>query len=386
MPLSKMSRKVAGLMSSATEEVDNAVKEMQRKGVTDIVSLGVGEPCFETPTNITNAACKSLRAGRTKYELTAGDYELREAICEKLKHENNVDVTVDNIIVTPSGKFAVFLAFQAVLEEGDKVLIIDPAWVSYEPAARLMGADVVRVACSQAEGFQPDIDAIERAVDNSVKIIVVNSPCNPTGTVYDKTTIREITEIAERHEALVLSDEAYEYITYEDESYSPASEFNNVITANSFSKGYAMTGWRLGYVVASQEIVRGMIKVQQHSVSCVPGFIQAGGIEALASQESRQATKQMVEGYKERRAFMLRLIRESDLFELSSEPQGTFYCFPSYHMKMSSVVFAKELLEKSHVATVPGSAFGECGEGHLRLSYATSEARIREAFDRIACF
>ena len=381
-----LSEKVKKLEPSATEEVDNLVKSMTRSGVTDIVSLGVGEPCFDTPDNIKNAAWKALKAGKTKYEPTAGDYELREAICEKLRQENNIDTTVNNIIVTPSGKFAVFLAFQAVLGKGDKVLILDPAWVSYEPAARITGADVVRVPCSEAEGFQPDIDVIEEAIDDSVKIIVVNSPCNPTGAVYSKTTIREIAEIAERHGALVLSDEAYEYIIYEGEHYSPASEFDNVITANSFSKGYAMTGWRLGYVVASTEIVRGMMKVQQHSVSCVPGFVEAGGIEALTSQESRRATKQMVEGYKERRALMLRLIRESELFDLSGEPQGTFYCFPSYRLKLPSVNFAKELLEKVHVATIPGSAFGKCGEGHLRLSYATEPALITEAFERMERF
>jgi len=381
-----ISEKIASLAPSATEEVDNLVKEMQRNGIEDIISLGVGEPCFDTPPNIKNAAWDALKVGRTKYEPTAGDYKLREEICKKLRMDNNIDVTVENIIVTPSGKFALFLAFQAVLEKGDTVMILDPAWVSYEPAARIAGADVVRVASLESEGFQPDIDAIERAMDRSVKAIVVNSPCNPTGAVYKKTAIREIADIARRNGALVISDEAYEHIIYDGEHYSPGSEFDNVITANSFSKGYAMTGWRLGYVVAPKEIVRGMIKVQQHSVSCVPGFIQAGGIEALASVESRQATKQMVEGYRERRSLMLKLIRESELFDCSGEPQGTFYCFPSYCLNMPSVAFAKELLDKVHVATVPGSAFGACGEGHLRLSYATSEEKIREAFDRIAAF
>jgi aspartate aminotransferase len=381
-----ISKKIASLVPSATEEVDNTVKEMQRNGIKDIISLGVGEPCFDTPPNIKNAAWDALKAGRTKYEPTGGDYKLREEICKKLRRDNGLNVTVDNIIVTTSGKFALFLAFQAVLEKRAKVMIMDPAWVSYEPAARIAGANVVRVASLESEGFQPDIDGIKREMDYSVKAIIVNSPCNPTGTVYEKTAIREIANIAEKYGALVISDEAYEHIIYDDVYYSPASEFDNVITVNSFSKGYAMTGWRLGYVVASKEIVRGMIKVQQHSVSCVPGFVQAGGIEALTSKESQQATKQMIEGYRERRALMLKLIRESELFDCSGEPQGTFYCFPSYRLNMKSVAFAKELLDKVHVATVPGSAFGACGEGHLRLSYATSKENIREAFDRIAAF
>ncbi|RKX41999.1 MAG: pyridoxal phosphate-dependent aminotransferase [Thermotogae bacterium] len=381
-----LSRRTAQLRPSATAEISNVVKRMKRQGISDVVSLDVGEPCFDTPPNIKWAAWEALQAGKTAYEPTAGDYELRDEICQKLKRDNAITVDVDDIIVTPGAKFAIYLAFQAVLEKGDRVMLLDPAWVSYEPIAKIAGADAVRVPTFEADGFQPDLAAVEEAMDDSVKIVVVNSPCNPTGAVYDEVTIRTIVELAKGHETLVLSDEIYEYLIYEGRHYSPASEFDNVITVNGFSKTYAMTGWRLGYVTAPKEILKGMLKIYQHSVTCVTAFAQAGAIEALRSEESQQAVKRMVEGYKERRAVMLELIQQSEFFDLSVEPQGAFYCFPSYRLKKPSVEFAKELLEEVHVATVPGAAFGECGEGHLRLSYATSVENIVEAFERIESY
>ena len=381
-----LSSKIAQLRPSATAEVSSVVKRMKRQGISDVVSLDVGEPCFDTPLHIKWAAWEALRSGKTTYELTAGDYELREEICRKLKRDNGITVDIDGVIVTPGAKFAIYLAFQAVLEEGDRVILLDPAWVSYEPIVKMAGADVVRVSTSETDGFQPDLGAVKEAMDNSVKIIVVNSPCNPTGAVYDEITIRSIAELAKEHGALLLSDEIYEYLIYEGEHYSPASEFDNVITVNGFSKPYAMTGWRLGYVTGPEEVLKGMLKIYQHSATCVTAFAQAGAIEALRSKESQQAVKRMVEGYKERRAVMLRLIQQSEFFDISVEPQGAFYCFPSYRLKKSSVEFAKELLEEVHVATVPGAAFGECGEGHLRLSYATSVENIIEAFERIESY
>jgi aspartate aminotransferase len=381
-----LSEKIANLEPSATEEVDNTVKRMQQAGITDIISLGVGEPCFDTPDNIKRAASDALWAGETKYQPTAGSYELREEICKKLKQENGIQVGVDDVIVTLGGKFAIYLAFQAVLQEGDQAMILDPAWVTYAPAAMMTGADVVRVATDPAKGFQPDMKTIRRAMNPTIKIIVVNSPCNPTGAVFHRSVIREITGIAREHNALILSDEVYEYQVYEVEHYSPASEFDHVITVNSFSKSHAMTGWRLGYVTGPKEILEGMIKIYQHSTSCVTAFAQHGAIEALRAGASRQAAKQMLEGYRERRAVMMRLIEQSDFFDLRCPPQGAFYCFPSYRLNIPSLKLSKALLEEVHVATVPGAAFGTCGEGYLRLSYATSPDHMVEAFKRMDTF
>lgn len=381
----KLARKVVDLELSATDEVDNIVKRMRRSGIKDIISLGGGEPCFDTPKNIRDAVQRALQAGKTKYEPTIGDFELREEISKKFRRENGIDTTAEDIIVTPGGKFAIYLAFQAVLEAGDRVMTLDPAWVSYKSMAQLAGAGVVSVDCAETDGFQPRLDAIKAAMDDSVKFIVVNSPCNPTGAAYDVPTLRGIAEIAARHGAMVLSDETYEYLIYEGEHYSPASEFDNVVTVNSFSKSFAMTGWRLGYLTAPKEILEGMIKIYQHSATCVNAFAQAGAIEALRSEESRRESAQMVKGYRERCELTVELLDRSEFFDCVTR-QGTFYCFPSYTLDKPSLEFATQLLEEAHVATVPGSAFGQCGEGFLRLCYSTSKENIVEAFDRIEAF
>jgi len=381
----KVVRKVDQLELSATDEVDNIVKRMRQAGIDDIISLGGGEPCFDTPQNIQEAAVQAMRAGKTKYEPTSGDYQLREAIAGKFRRENGIEVEPGDIIVTPGGKFAIYLAFQTVLEPGDRVMVLEPTWVSYKSMAQLAGAKVVTVECPATDGFQPDLDAVRAAMDDSVRLVVVCSPNNPTGAVYDAETQRGLARIAQRHGALLLCDEVYEYLLYQGEHYSPASEFDNVVTVNSFSKSYAMTGWRLGYVTGPKEILDGMIKIYQHSATCVTAFAQAGAIEALTSEESQRASQEMMAGYRERCDLTMELLKRSPFFDCRT-PQGAFYVFPSYTLDMPSLAFATELLEKAHVATVPGAAFGACGERFLRLCYSTSKEELVEAFDRIETF
>ncbi len=378
----KLSSKVNSLERSATDEIDNVVKQMKRAGIDDIISFGGGEPVFDTPEVAVNATIASLKAGKTKYEPTAGDYELREEIVKKLKRQNNIDVPLEQVVVTPGGKFALYLAFQAVLEPGDKVLVIDPAWVSYDPMTALAGAQTVHVPTYEEDCWQPDMARLRAAMDERVRFVVINSPCNPTGAVYPRELIQDITRLAEQYGALVISDEIYEDMIYTGEHYSPAADFENVITINGFSKCFAMTGWRLGYVAAPPEIVEGMIKIYQHSATCVNAFAQAGAIEALRSQEARRETLRMTAGYKERAELITRLMNESGLFR-AAMPAGAFYSFPAFTFKKSSFDTANLLLEKAHIATVPGSAFGACGEGYLRFSYSTSLENIAEAFDRI---
>jgi aspartate aminotransferase len=381
----KVASKVASLELSATDEVDNIVKRMRRAGIDDIISLGGGEPCFDTPQNIKDAALKALEEGKTKYEPTTGDHELREAIAQKLQQENGIEASAGDIIVTPGGKFAIYLAFQAMLEPGDRVVVLEPAWVSYKSMAQLAGAELVSVDCLASDRFMPDLDAVQSVMNERVKFIVISSPCNPTGMVYDPAVVRGIAEIARRHGALLLSDEVYEYMVYEGRHYSAASEFDNVVTVNGFSKSYAMTGWRLGYVTAPSEVLDGMIKIYQHSATCVTAFAQAGAIEALTNPESRLASQQMMAGYRERCELMTRLLDRSEFFDCVP-PQGAFYCFPSYGLEMPSLELATALLEEAHVATVPGSAFGSCGEGFLRLCYSTSMDNIVEAMNRMETF
>jgi len=381
----RLATNIANLLPSATEEVDNAVKRMRRAGVGDILSLGVGEPCFETPDRIIRAAQRALESGMTKYQPTAGDFELREEICRKLKTENHIDTTVEKIIVTPGAKFAIYLFFQAFIEKGDRVILIDPSWVSHDAIPRMAGAEIVRIPTCESDYFQPDLDAIREAFKQPVKCIILNSPCNPTGAVYPVGTIRTIVEIAKDHGALVLSDEIYEALVYEGQHFSPASAYDNVITVNGFSKTYAMTGWRLGYVTGPEEILEGMIKIYQHSASCVTAFAQAGATEALRSPEAQADVREMVSGFHRKRDLMLGLIRQSEFLECKCA-QGAFYCFPSYASQKSSLQIARELLEEVHVATLPGAAFGECGEYHLRLSYAASDGDILEALHRIETY
>jgi aspartate aminotransferase len=381
----KVADKVANLELSATDEVDNIVKRMRRSGIDDIISLGGGEPCFDTPQNIKAAAVAALDAGKTKYEPTTGDHELREAIAQKLRQENGIHANAGDIIVTPGGKFAIYLAFQAMLEPGDRVVVLEPAWVSYKSMAQLAGAEVVTVDCRAADRFLPNLDDVEAAMQGPVKFIVVSSPCNPTGMVYDAATMRSVAEIAQRRGALLLSDEVYEYMVYQGTHYSPASEYENVVTVNGFSKSYAMTGWRLGYVTAPREVLDGMVKIYQHSATCVNAFAQAGALEAMTSDESRRASEQMMAGYRDRCELMVGLLERSAYFDCVP-PQGAFYCFPSYRLDMPSLELATELLEEAHVATVPGSAFGQCGEGYLRLCYSTSMDNIVEAMDRMESY
>lgn len=377
-----LATRINDLEASATEVIENQVKLMRRKGVHDIVSLGVGEPCFETPANIVKAAQLALQSGKTKYQPTAGDFTLREEICRKLKEKNGIDVGVEDIMVTPGAKFAIFLTFQVLIEPGDRVIILCPAWGSHSAVAKMLGAEIVPICTSEADGYQPDLNAVREAMRLPVKCIVINSPCNPTGAVYDRDTLRAIVESARDRGALVLSDEIYEALVYEGEHFSPGAEYDNVITVNGFSKTYAMTGWRLGYVTAPREILKGMIKLSQHSVSCVTAFAQAGAIEALRSPESQLAVNQMIEHYRRKRRLMIDLLERSGVFQCRPG-QGTFYLFPSYSLETKSLDLSQELLEKVHVATVPGVGFGECGEYHLRLSYSTADEDILEAFARM---
>jgi aspartate aminotransferase len=378
----KLADKVVTLELSATDEVDNIVKRLKQDGVTDIISFGGGEPCFDTPSNIKQASYEALLAGKTKYEPTTGDFELRELISKKFKDENSIVVDPEEIIVTPGAKFAVYLAFQALLEPGDQVMILDPAWVSYQSMAHVAGASTVHIPSYEKNGFQPDLSQVKKAMNKNIRVIVVNSPCNPTGALYDKSTLKELAEIASQNGSLLLCDEIYEYLLYDGKHYSPASEYENIITINGFSKSYAMTGWRLGYVTGPKEILDGMIKIYQHSATCVTSFAQAGAIEALRSDESRKASQEMMRGYKERCDLSMQMIQESEYMDCFY-PQGAFYVFPSYKVDMPSLKLANLLLNEAHVATVPGSAFGECGEGFLRLSYSTSKENIVEGFKRI---
>lgn len=373
-----LSERIGRLRPSATLRLADRAKQLTREG-RDIISLSVGEPDFPTPGFIKEAAAEALQEGVTGYTDTSGIHGLRDALAEKLRRENGIDASADDVLVTPGAKFAIYLAFQTLVNEGDRVVIVDPAWVSFEAIAELVGAEVVK--CPAGPDLLPDGEQFAELIDGA-SLAIINSPCNPTGAVYPENRVRAMVEAAEDTGAYVLSDEVYEKIVYEGSHYSPASEHGNVITINGFSKAYSMTGWRLGYVHAPDDVLGGMKRLQSHSTTCANSFAQMGALAALRQRERGQAAvEKMVRSFRERRNYLVEALNDVPGMDCV-EPHGAFYAFPSYDLDMGSFDLSDELL-RNGVAVTPGAAFGPTGENHLRISYAVSEDRLHEAVNRI---
>jgi len=372
-------KRLQNITESATIRISNLANELKSQG-KDIISFSLGEPDFNTPSHIIDAAKASLDRGDTHYTPSPGIPELRKAIAEKLMTENNIDAKPGNIITTPGAKQAIFEVMLSVLQEGDEAILFDPAWVSYDPCIKLAGAKTVWAPTSRDNGFSPE--NIAQIVTKNTKIIVINSPCNPTGGVYSKETIREIADIAVDKNILVLSDEIYEKIIYDMEHLSIGAMdgmHDLTITVNGFSKAYAMTGWRLGYVCAPKEVYEQMLKLHSHSVSQATSFVQYAGIAALKGDQAPVAA--MVSEFKKRRDLLIRGLEKLGI--KCGRPDGAFYAFADVSKYGSGEKVAELLLNKAFVATTPGSAFGEAGNDYIRISYATSQERIKEALKRM---
>jgi len=371
-------RRLDRVEPSATLKLADAAKELRRQG-KDVVSLSVGEPDFPTPGFVMEAAEEALEDNRTGYTDTGGVPELREAVAEKLQSDNSIEASPDEVLVTPGAKFGIFLAFQSLVDPGDPVVLIDPSWVSFEAVADFSEAEVRR--CPVDGDLLPKEEKFKELIEGA-SLAVINSPCNPTGAVYPESSVRAMVEAAEDGGATILSDEIYEKIVYGGEHFSPSSEYDNVVTINGFSKAYSMTGWRLGYVHGSEEVVSGMKRLQSHSATCANSFAQWGGFAALDQRERAAASvNRMVRDFERRREFLVDALNGIDGVECV-EPSGAFYAFPSFDLDMDSFKVSDELL-KSGVAVTPGAAFGPGGEGHLRLSYAVSEDQLNTAVERI---
>jgi aspartate aminotransferase len=372
-------KRLQKITESATLRISNLASELKNQG-KDIISFSLGEPDFRTPGHIIEAAKASLERGETHYTPSPGIPELRKVIAEKLKTENRLEVKSENIIVTPGAKQAIFEAMLSVLQEGDEAILFDPAWVSYDPCISLAGARTVWAPTAVDDGFKP-VDIADH-ITKKTKIIVINSPCNPTGGVYDRRTLKEIADIAVDKNILVLSDEIYEKIIYDKEHISIGSMDGMqdlTITVNGFSKAYAMTGWRLGYVSAPKEIYEQMLKIHSHSVSQATSFVQYAGIVAL--QGDQKCVTDMVREFRERRDLIVKGLNNIGI--KCTTPDGAFYAFADVSKYGSGEKVAELLLNKAYVATTPGSAFGEAGNDFIRISYATSQQRIKEALKRI---
>jgi aspartate aminotransferase len=366
---------------SATLAISNLASELEAEG-KDVVDLSVGEPDFPTPDNVVEAGTAALEAGHTGYTPSSGIPDLRAAIAAKLRG-NGVPCSSENVVVTPGGKQGLYEVIQTVVDDGDEVVLLDPAWVSYEAMVKLAGGSLTRIDLSP-HGFQlePALDELAAAVSDETELVVVNSPSNPTGAVFSDAALEGVRDVAVDHDVAVISDEIYERIAYGVEPTSLASfdgMGDRTITLNGFSKAFSMTGWRLGYYSAPEELVSQAGKVHSHSVSCAVNFVQHAGVEAL-SERTDDAVVEMREAFRERRDMLLDLFADHGV-EVP-HPDGAFYMMPEVAPDGDDQAWCETAIESAQVATVPGSAFG--APGYARVSYAASEARLREAVDRLA--
>ena len=351
----------------------------------DIIGLHAGEPDFTTPSHIVEAGVRSLRDGYTHYTHGAGILQLREAIARKLLEENGIEANPKTeITVTAGGFAAIFAITQATLDPVDEVLILQPSWPSYSGFVRLAGGVPVPVSL-QGPDFEPSRKMLEHHTTEKTRMIVINSPNNPTGSVYSRDCLSSLAEFAQDHDMLVVSDEVYEKIVFDgNEHFSLASrpEFrDSVVTVNSFSKTYAMTGWRVGYVIANESITTSIRKIHGYMVSCAPSDAQRAALGALLGPQD--CVNEMVGEYAARRDRIVKGLDEVEGFRCVA-PKGTFYAFPDVsRLDIPSAEIANKLLEEAKVASIPGSAFGAAGEGYLRFSFATSQQNIEEGISRI---
>jgi aminotransferase len=352
-----------------------------------VISLGVGEPDFATPWHIREAAIYSLEKGYTMYTSNLGMPELRQELSRYLRENYNLVYDPDReLLITAGVSEALDLAMRAILNPGDEVIMPDPCYVSYNPCVALAGGRTIMVPTNEENNFEIRAADIEAEISNKTKAILIGYPANPTGAVMSRNKLAQIAEVARRHHLLVISDEIYAKLVYgvEHTCFATLPEMKeDTILLGGFSKAHAMTGWRIGYTAANKEIIAAMTKIHQYTMLCAPIMGQVAAIEALRAGET--SATEMVEEYNRRRLVIVKGLNDIGLS--CFEPRGAFYAFPSIKSTgMTSEEFAERLLIEEKVAVVPGTAFGQCGEGYIRCCYATSLADIEEALSRMKLF
>ncbi|MFQ6020801.1 MAG: pyridoxal phosphate-dependent aminotransferase [Candidatus Aenigmatarchaeota archaeon] len=351
----------------------------------DIISFGPGEPDYLPPEHIIKAAQRALKKGFTHYSPPAGRIELIEEIVKKLKRENNINLIPKEVIVTTGSTEAIMLALMCVIDPGECVLVPDPGFITYIPTVEILNGYPISMPLFERNGFQFDTDQIRKIAEKTKRIraMILNSPSNPTGTVYTKKVLEELADIANENDLLIISDEAYEKFVYRGSHISIGSlkgMKNRVLTLQSFSKTYGMAGFRVGYAAGPKKIIDAMKKLHIYSTLCTPTVSQIAAISALTGSQAE--IKRNVTEYNKRRRFMVKRINEIDHLSCL-EPEGSFYAFVNFDLKMNSIKFSELLLKKAKVAVVPGRDFGRYGEGYVRFSYATSMKNIEEGMNRI---
>ncbi len=376
-----LSQRAASLKPSAIRKFFDIAATMK-----DIISLGIGEPDFDTPKPIVDAGVRSLLAGETHYTSNVGVLELRKTLSAHLERLYNVHYEPDQIVITVGGSEALYLASTAILNPGDEVIILTPCFVSYQAEVFLAGGVPVEVACRMENNFEVDPRDVEAAITPRTKAILMGFPSNPTGAVASRETLLEIARLAEEHDLLVLSDEIYDRLVYGTEHICfPAlpGMLKRTILMGGFSKDYAMTGWRIGYAAAPAELITGLLRVHQYTVMCASTTAQMAAITAL--KEGEEHVAKMAAEYDRRRRLIVDGLNQIGL--PTFEPRGAFYAFPKVSVTgLDDSAFSTRLLEEEHVAAVPGSGFGKGGEGFIRCSYATAYDKIEEALRRMERF
>jgi aspartate aminotransferase len=394
--MSIVSNNLKRIKPSPTIAVTQKAREMKASG-KDIIGLGAGEPDFDTPDNIKQAAIKAINDGDTKYTAVDGTPALKDAIVKKFKRENNLEYQVDQITVGAGGKHVIYNAMMATLNEGDEVVVPAPYWVSYPDIVLLAGGKPVILECNEKQGFKINPLELEKTITKKTKWIILNSPSNPTGACYSEKDIREIAKVLEKHpQVYILSDDIYEHVTYEGFKFFTIAQIeglkDRVLTMNGVSKAYSMTGWRIGYAAGPKEIIKAIAKIQSQSTTNPSSISQAAAVEALNG--TQDFIKERATSFQERRNFVVKALNTIDGIECLN-PDGAFYVFPSCKGLIgkkdingkelkADTDFVQSLLENSGVAVVQGSAFGL--EGFFRISYATSMENLKKALEKIHSF
>ena len=378
----RLSEKTLAIKPSGIRKFFDLVSEKK-----DVISLGVGEPDFDTPWHIRDEGIFALEKGKTFYTSNSGLKELRVEICNYLKRKFDLSYEpLSEVLVTVGGSEAIDLALRALVNEGDEVIIPEPCYVSYKPCSILANAKPVTIDLKAENDFRLTAEELENSITDKTKVLILAFPNNPTGAVMSKEDLEAIAKVVLKHDIYVISDEIYAELTYNGKHHSIAELPNmkeRTIVINGFSKAYAMTGWRLGYACGVKEIISQMTKIHQFAIMCAPTVSQYAAVEALKNGDNDIET--MKESYNQRRRFLLNSFKEMDI--PCFEPFGAFYVFPCIKkFNMTSEEFAMKFLEEQNVAVIPGTAFGDSGEGFLRISYAYSIEKLKVAMEKLAKF